>query len=160
MVYVYLFTVNYYLPLTVQGLQLFRQDPLAAISHFPSPRAVKYLIRTYGALSGCFSPPCACNFCSCTVDFTVRIKPTCCRTCWGMVISQHSKYCFSNCHILKGGGQKRQSSMNDSNTGLPVLTHPPGSLSKARVWKADPAGRTMDGAPVRTALSGYSSVGH
>ena len=42
--------------------------------------------------------------------------------------------------------------MNDSNTGLPVLTHPPGSLSKARVWKADPAGRTMDGAPVLAGL--------
>lgn len=35
--------------------------------------------------------------------------------------------------------------MNDSITGLPVLTHPPGSLSKAWVCKTDPAGRAVEG---------------
>ena len=40
-VYVYLFTLNYYMPLTVQGLQLFRQDPLDPFHIFLPPRAVK-----------------------------------------------------------------------------------------------------------------------
>ena len=62
-------------------LAVIQTGPTGPISHFPSPRAVKCLIRPHGALSGCFTPPCACNFCSCTVDLTVRIKPTFCRTC-------------------------------------------------------------------------------
>lgn len=78
--YVYLFTINCYMPLTVQGLQLFRQDPLDPF-HISFPQGCKMSYRYYGALSGCFTPPCACNFCSCTVDLTVRIKPTFCGTC-------------------------------------------------------------------------------
>lgn len=61
-------------------LAVIQTGPTGPISHFPSPKGCK-MSRTHGALSGCFTPPCTCNFCSCTVDFTVRIKPTCCRTC-------------------------------------------------------------------------------
>lgn len=41
MVYVYLFTINYYMPLTVQGLQLFRQDPLRTHFTFSFPQGCK-----------------------------------------------------------------------------------------------------------------------